>query len=137
MPEIRALWDEAFIFRALPHIFRAKSIQPILQKMARTPMTISIYLVWLQELKLIIVGVLLLNYHLAVALTSLFPVYTCLFIGSLDNKLEYEDTVGCLQSIIDSNLNCNFVFGGDWNVNKLQQNAFLAIEKFCDANGIL
>ena len=71
------------------------------------------------------------------ALTSLFPVYTCLFIGSLDNKLEYEDTVGYLQSIIDSNLGCNFVFGGDWNVNKLQQNAFLAIEKFCDANGIL
>ena len=24
VPEIRALWDEAFIFRALPHIFRAK-----------------------------------------------------------------------------------------------------------------
>ena len=28
VPEIRALWDDAFIFRALPHIFRAKSIQP-------------------------------------------------------------------------------------------------------------
>jgi len=28
VPEIRALWDEAFIFRALPHIFGAKSIQP-------------------------------------------------------------------------------------------------------------
>ena len=28
MPEIRALWDEAFIFRALSDIFRAKSIQP-------------------------------------------------------------------------------------------------------------
>ena len=28
MPEIRALWDEAFIFRALSDIFRAQSIQP-------------------------------------------------------------------------------------------------------------
>ena len=36
--EIRALWDEAFIFRALSHFFRAKSIQPLLQKMARTHM---------------------------------------------------------------------------------------------------
>jgi len=35
MPEIRSLWDEAFIFRALPHIFRAKSTQP-LQQMTRT-----------------------------------------------------------------------------------------------------
>ena len=36
VPEIRVLWDEAFIFRALPHIFGAKSIQP--PQMARTPM---------------------------------------------------------------------------------------------------
>jgi len=32
VPEIRALRDDAFIFRALPHIFRAKSIQPPSQK---------------------------------------------------------------------------------------------------------
>ena len=31
-----------FIFRALPHIFRAKSIQPSLQKMARTPMVVIV-----------------------------------------------------------------------------------------------
>jgi len=37
VPEIRSLWDEAFIFRALPHIFQAKSIHSV-QKMARTPM---------------------------------------------------------------------------------------------------
>jgi len=42
--------------------------------------TVSTYLVWLQELKLIIVGVLLLNYHLTLALTWLFTVYTCLFL---------------------------------------------------------
>jgi len=41
VPDIRALWDEAFIFRALSHIFRAKSIQPLLQKMARTPMQMT------------------------------------------------------------------------------------------------
>ena len=45
VPEIRALWDEAFIFRALPHIFGAKSIQPP-PKMARTPMvSIRLFLI--------------------------------------------------------------------------------------------
>ena len=46
VPEIRVLWDEAFIFRALPHIFGAKSIQPPPPKMARTPMvSIRLFLI--------------------------------------------------------------------------------------------
>ena len=65
-------------------------------------------------------------------------VYMPFFTGSVDNKLVYEDTDGCLQSIIDRHLGCNFVFGGDWNVNKMQQNVFCkAVESFCDANGLL
>ena len=65
-------------------------------------------------------------------------VYMPYFISSLDNILEYEDTVGCLQSMVDRNLGCNFVFGGDMNVSKLQQNAFhKALDNFCNFNGFL
>ena len=39
-----------FIFRALPHIFRAKSIQPPSKKMARTPMRATVVVVVVQEL---------------------------------------------------------------------------------------
>ena len=62
-------------------------------------------------------------------------VYLPYFSGSLDNTLEYENTVGCLQSIVDKNLGCNFVFAGDLNVSKLQKNAFYeAVYNFCSAN---
>ena len=65
-------------------------------------------------------------------------VYMPYFIGSLDNRLEYENTVGCLQGIVDKNLGCNFVFGGDMNVSKLQQNTFYkAVDNFCNVNGLL
>ena len=41
-------------------------------------------------------------------------VYLPYFIGSPDNTLEYENTVGCLQSIVDKNLGCNFIFAGSF-----------------------
>ena len=59
------------------------------------------------------------------------------FNGSLDNKLDYENTVGCLQGIVDRNLGCNFVFGGDMNVSKQQHNTFYkAVDNFCVFNGM-
>ena len=65
-------------------------------------------------------------------------VYMPYFIGSLENRLEYENTVGCLQGIVDKNIGCNFVFGGDMNVSKLQQNTFYkAVDNFCSVNGFL
>jgi len=47
-------------------------------------------------------------------------VYMPFRSGSIDNDIEYEHTVGYLQGLIDSNLRCDFIFGGDFNVTSLQ-----------------
>ena len=36
--------------------------------------------------------------------------------GSACNDIEYECTVGHLQGLMDRNLGCDFIFGGDFNV---------------------
>lgn len=57
--------------------------------------------------------------------------------NTVDNRMEYESTVGNLQSVIDRNLGCNFVIGGDFNVSKSQHNASVAaLENLCALNGI-
>ena len=42
---------------------------------------------------------------------------------TLKQVIDYEATVGCLQSIIDRHIGCVFLFGGDLNVQKLSVNA--------------
>jgi len=59
--------------------------------------------------------------------------------GCLEQDIEYESIVGCLQGIIDGNNDCNFVFGGDFNLNKFQitSNVYDSLTKFCSKNNIV
>ena len=59
--------------------------------------------------------------------------------GCLDQDVEYESIVGCLQGIVDGNRGCNFVFGGDFNISKHQVtiNAYDMLSKFCIRNNIV
>ena len=59
--------------------------------------------------------------------------------GCLDQDVEYESIVGCLQGIVDSNRGCNFVFGGDFNLSKHQVtiNTYDMLSKFCIRNNIV
>ena len=59
--------------------------------------------------------------------------------GSVDQKIEFESTIGCLQGIIDTDIGCDFVFGGDFNVSKSKSNGSIAatVPDFCCLNGIL
>jgi len=57
--------------------------------------------------------------------------------GSIYNNIEYEHTVGYLQGLIDSNLGCDFIFGGDFNVSSLQHTvASRSLLNFCSKNNI-
>ena len=40
--------------------------------------------------------------------------------GNVNQRVEYESTIGCLQSIVDRNIGCDFVFGGDYNASKVK-----------------
>jgi len=65
-------------------------------------------------------------------------VYMPFLSGNADQRVEYESTIGCLQSIVDRNIGCDFVFGGDFNVSKSRSNAESAmIHDFCSLNDIL
>jgi len=37
---------------------------------------------------------------------------------TLEQAINYEATIGCLQSIVDRHIGCVFLFGGDFNVSK-------------------
>ena len=65
-------------------------------------------------------------------------VYMPFLNSTMEQKIEYESTVGCLQGIMDRNLGCDFVIGGDFNVAKTQSNANVAaLENLCSSNGIV
>jgi len=65
-------------------------------------------------------------------------VYMPCLNNTTEQRIEYENTIGCLQGIIDRNLGCNFVFGGDFNVSKKQSNANVTtLHNFCSVNGLL
>ena len=65
-------------------------------------------------------------------------VYMPFLSGSMDQRLEYESTIGCLQGIVDKNIGCDFVFGGDLNVSKSQVNVCAAsVDNFCCSNNML
>lgn len=64
-------------------------------------------------------------------------VYMPYHVGSICNDIEYEATVGYLQGLIDRNLGCNFVFGGDFNVCKTNDSvACRSINNLCIKNNL-
>jgi len=66
-------------------------------------------------------------------------VYMPFSSGSVDQKIQFESTIGYLQGIIDTNIGCDFVFGRDFNVSKSKSDASIAaiVQDFCCLNGIL
>jgi len=64
-------------------------------------------------------------------------VYMPFLSDNADQRVEYGSMIGCLQSIVDRNIGCDFVFG-DFNVSKSRSNANSAmIHDFCSLNDIL
>jgi len=54
---------------------------------------------------------------------------------SADQVVEYESTIGSLQTLIDSNRGCLFVFGGDFNVTRdSNATASQILWHFCNYN---
>jgi len=54
---------------------------------------------------------------------------------SLYQHDEYVFTVGCIQAIVDAHPDCNFLFGGDWNLCKNgRYSAELCVRRFCTDN---
>ena len=69
---------------------------------------------------------------------AIVSVYMPFPNSTMEQRIEYESTVGCLQGIMDRNLGCDFVIGGDFNVTKTQNNAnVVALENLCSSNGIV
>lgn len=66
-------------------------------------------------------------------------VYMPCVTGSLEQDMEYENVVGCLQAIVDCNRGCNFVFGGDFNISKHHEktSAHSIRTNFCYRNNIV
>ena len=55
--------------------------------------------------------------------------------GSLQCCIEFESVIGVMQELLDTGLDCKFVFGGDFNVSKLSvNNSFETFDDFCHAN---
>jgi len=62
-------------------------------------------------------------------------VYMSFNDGSLQCCIEFESVIGVMQGILDTGLDCKFVFGGDFNVSKLSvNNSFETLDDFCLAN---
>ena len=77
---------------------------------------------------------MVLDGHRDVIVVSVYMPY---LNGSAEQKIEYESTIGCLQGIVDSNIGCDFLFGGDFNVSKSNSNGITDIvANFCDVNAI-
>jgi len=65
-------------------------------------------------------------------------VYVPFNAGSLQCCIEFESVIGVMQGILDTGLDCKFVFGGDFNVSKLSvNNSFETLDDFCHANGMV
>lgn len=57
---------------------------------------------------------------------------------SVDQIVEYNSTIGSIQALIDSNLGCLFVIGGDFNVARDRYGATgEAVWMFCNHNDLL
>lgn len=57
----------------------------------------------------------------------------------IDQQIEYDQTISCLQSVIDRHVGCSFVTGGDFNVGLADiKNGFNnSTRQFCTANNIM
>jgi len=56
---------------------------------------------------------------------------------SPEQVIEYEATLGHMQSIVDRHVGCSFLFGGDFNVTKnFKSTCCQALDNFCTANRI-
>ena len=65
-------------------------------------------------------------------------VYMPYLNGALEQRNEYESTLGYLQGIIDGNSGCDFVFGGDFNISKSHTNVNATlVDNFSHPNGIM
>jgi len=83
-----------------------------------------------------ITSVCLKNANGADAISS--SIYMSWCDQSMDQIADYEDTIGCMQSIIDRHIGCSFIFGGDLNVSKLLPGICgRHVVNFCVANDIL
>ena len=58
--------------------------------------------------------------------------------GSLQCCIEFESVIGVMQELLDTGLDCKFVFGGDFNVFKLSvNNSFETLDDFSHANAMV
>jgi len=58
--------------------------------------------------------------------------------GSRDHVVEYEAAVGSMQGILDRNLGCKFIFGGDLNITKYTNSMeSVMVGNFCSANKLV
>ena len=56
---------------------------------------------------------------------------------SPEQVIEYEATLGHMQSIVDRHIGCIFLFGGDFNVTRnFKSTCCQALDNFCTANRI-
>ena len=57
---------------------------------------------------------------------------------SLEQVIEYEACIGCLQGIVDRHIGCQFLFGGDFNVTKYScSTCSLYVKHFTESNNML
>jgi exonuclease III len=71
----------------------------------------------------------------SVIVASVYMPYNA---GTAEYVAEYESVMGDLQGIMDRNLGCKFIFGGDWNISKnVVGDSFLAVNRFCGANHLV
>jgi len=65
-------------------------------------------------------------------------IVVSVYMPCLTGCLEHKSIAGCLQGIIDGKHGCNFVFGGDFNLNKCQitSNVYHSLTKFSYKNNI-
>jgi len=55
--------------------------------------------------------------------------------GSIYQHDKYIFTIGCIQAVVDAHPNCNFLFGGDWNLCKNGcYSTELCVRRFCTDN---
>lgn len=58
--------------------------------------------------------------------------------NSFDQRIEYDLTIGVLQSVIDRHVGCSIVAGGDFNVGLTDNNSFHnSTRQFCTINNVV
>jgi len=64
-------------------------------------------------------------------------VYMPWHSSCIDQLIEYDSTIGCLQAVVDRHVGCSFIAGGDFNVGLSDNNSFNnSLSQFCAVNNI-